>query len=66
MRGHPLLCVFLSLWTLQGGLFGQANDNFADRLALSGPNPIAVTNLSTANAGTAEPNHAWTAVGKSL
>ena len=44
----------------------QTNDNFANRLALSGPAPVALSNnlLATREAG--EPDHAGAAAGRSL
>ena len=44
----------------------QTNDNFANRLALSGPAPVAASNnlLATREAG--EPDHAGAAAGRSL
>ncbi len=66
MRRHPSLCVVLFLWLLKLGLFGQSNDNFANRLPLTGPNPIAVSNLSHATVEPGEPHYAGISVGKSL
>ncbi len=56
----------LALWILVPSLLGQSNDNFANRLPLTGPNPIAVSNLSKATAEPGEPNHAGSSIGKSL
>ncbi len=66
MRSRPFLCVLLSLFSVETCVFAQVNDNFANRLRLSGPTPIAVTNLSAATSEQGEPNHAGASAGKSL
>ena len=66
MPSRPFLCILLSLFSVTSSVFAQVNDNFGNRLPLSGPNPIAVTNLSAATSEQGEPNHAGASVGKSL
>ena len=61
----------LSILVVAAGLGGsqalaQTNDNFADRLTLTGSAPIAVSNNSTATREAGEPNHAGASRGRSL
>ena len=44
----------------------QSNDNFANRLTLSGPETTAISNNLNATREAGEPNHAANAAGRSL
>ncbi len=58
--------VVVAAFTGSARVHAQSNDNFANRLTLTGPAPVAVSNNRFATRETGEPNHAGAAAGRSL